>query len=283
MFKLSFLFLFVLSVSCQTGNLKVAADLPNTLKEVSGTEVTKHSNLIWMLNDGGNKARLYGLNEKGKIIKEVKIQAKNHDWEDLTADAKGNVYIGDFGNNANKRENLFILMISKDSLKSNKKIQIERISFRFENQHKYPPKKKKMHFDCEAFFHFNDSLYLFTKSRVKGDFGKTNMYKLPAKTGDHVAQLVDSFSTCNESKCWITSADISSDGKKMVLLTPKSAWVFTNFESDNFFKGDVSEISFDYDSQKEGICFKDNNTLLITDEKTHLQGGNLYEIKISKP
>ncbi|WP_299556913.1 hypothetical protein [Seonamhaeicola sp.] len=283
MFKLSFVFLVVLSVSCQTGNLTVLADLPNTLNEVSGTETTIHTDLIWTLNDSGNKPRLYALDQKGKIIKEVKINAKNRDWEDLTSDAEGNLYIGDFGSNANKRDNLAILKVSKDSLELDTKIGIEPISFKFEDQHKFPPKKKNMYFDCEAFFHFNDSLYLFTKSRVKGDFGKTNLYKLPAKKGKHVATFVGSFSTCDDAHCWITSADISDNGKKVVLLTPKAAWVFSNFDGDDFFNGTVTEIPFDYISQKEGVCFKDNNTLLITDEKAHGQGGNLYKIEIPKP
>ena len=282
MLKLSFVFLVVLSVSCQTGNLKVLADLPGSLNEVSGTETTPFTNLIWMLNDGGNKPRLYGLNDKGKIINELKINAKNHDWEDLTSDSQGNLYIGDFGNNANKRENLTILKINKESLNSDNKVAIERISFRFEDQHKFPPKNKKRYFDCEAFFHFNDSLYLFTKSRVKNDFGKTNLYKLSAKKGSHVAKFIGSFNTCSDDmQCWITSADISDDGRQLVLLTPKSIWLFTDFKGDAFFEGTITELPFNYVSQKEGVCFKGDNTLLITDEKAHGEGGNLYEFKIN--
>ncbi|APY11432.1 hypothetical protein BWZ22_09315 [Seonamhaeicola sp. S2-3] len=281
MLKQSFLFLLALSTSCNTGKLKFINDLPNDLKEVSGTEIIENSNVIWMLNDSGNKPLLYSLNTKGEIISELKINAKNHDWEDLTSDSQGNLYIGDFGNNNNKRDNLAILKVNKTALKEGKKVDVERISFKFKNQTKFPPKKKKMFFDCEAFFHYNDSLYLFTKSRVKNNFGKTNLYKLPATKGNHVAELVGSFNTCNESDCWITSADISNDGKQMVLLTPKSVWVFSNFKGDDFFNGDVTEIPFDYISQKEGICFKDNNTLLITDEKAHGEGGNLYKLSLN--
>ena len=150
--------LFLIITNCQTGELKVIADLPQTLKEISGTETTKQSNLIWILNDGGNKPRLYGLNKDGVIITELKINAKNNDWEDLTSDKQGSLYIGDFGNNLNKRKNLAILKVFSDSLNNSGKINIERISFIYENQEKFPPKKKKLDFDCEAFFHFNDSL-----------------------------------------------------------------------------------------------------------------------------
>ena len=81
--------------------------------------------------------------------------------------------------------------------------------------------------------------------------------------------------------CWITSADISEDGKTIVLLNHQSVWVFSDFQGDQFFSGKATEFSFNADlSQKEGVCFKDANTLYITDELAHGVGGNLYEFKI---
>jgi len=276
------LLIILLSSSCITGNLIIIADLPKILDEASGIETTSDSNLIWMLNDGGNDAKLFGVSKKGKIKASYKIDAKNNDWEDLTTDKKGNIYIGDFGNNTNKRKNLAILKVNANSLTDTDtdKINVKRISFKYPNQEKFPPKKKKMHFDCEAFFHFNDSLYLFTKSRVKDDFGKTNLYKIPAKKGNHIAEYISSFSTCLEMDCWITSADISDDGKKVVLLNSKSVWLFTNFKGSNFFSGTATEIPLNHNSQKESICFKDSNTLYITDEKAHGIKGNLYKFKL---
>lgn len=257
--------------------MKVIADLPKILNEVSGTETTTKSDFIWMLNDSGNAPKLFGLNEKGNIKKELKINAKNTDWEDLASDGDGNLYIGDFGNNDNKRTNLAILKVPHETLNSNEKIEVERISFRYPNQKKFPPKKKNLYFDCEAFFHYNDSLFLFTKSRVKGNFGKTDLYKIPAKQGNHIAEYVSSFDSCSDLLCWITSTDISADGKQVALLTQKSVFVFSDFISTNFFSGTVKQYDFSFESQKEGVCFKDSKTLLITDEKAHGNGGNLYE------
>ena len=256
------------------------ADLPNILNEASGIEIAHNSNIIWMLNDGGNPSELYGLNLKGSVLKVLKINAKNNDWEDLTSDNEGNIYIGDFGNNANKRKNLAILKVSKDSLFNSEEINIERISFYFPDQKKFPPKKKNMHFDCEAFFHFNDSLYLFTKSREKNNFGKTNLYKIPATPGNHEAQFIASFKTCDELPCWITSVDINSNRKQVALLTLDAVWLFSDYTNDNFFNGKIIQISFEYESQKESVCFKNDSTLYITDERYRGKGRNLYELKI---
>lgn len=272
--------LFLLIFSCDTGNLKVIADLPKTLNEVSGTETIANSDLIWMINDSGNTPKLYGLDTKGNIIKAIKINAKNNDWEDLTTDSLGNIYIGDFGNNFNKRKNLAVLKVKNEDLIDSKNVEIQHISFYYPNQKKFPPKKKKMHFDCEAFFHFNNSLYLFTKSREKQNFGKTNLYKIPATQGNHEARFIASFKTCNELPCRITSVDISHNGKQVALLTLDAVWLFSNYTKDNFFNGKVTRFPFEYESQKEGVCFKNDSTLYITDERSHGKGGNLYEFEL---
>ncbi len=273
-------FTILLFISCQNfGQLKFLADLPKTLKEVSGVESARNSNLIWMINDGGNRSKLFAISKKGRIKREVFIKTKNHDWEDLTSDEKGNIYIGDFGNNLSKRKNLKILKIKKKHL-NKKSAEVVKIEFKYENQKKFPPKKKDLYFDAEAFFYFNKYIYIFTKSRVKNKYGKTFLYKLPAKKGKHIAKLIGEFENCNDLECWITSADISDDGKKVALLSQKNILIFSNFREDNFLSGKVRTIELEHRTQKEGICFKDNNTLLLTDEKAHGEGGNLYELKI---
>lgn len=274
--------IIALITSCGTGNLTVVADIPELLNEVSGIETSFNKKHLWMINDGGNKPELFLINTKGKIRKVIKINAKNRDWEDLTSDKEGNIYIGNFGNNGNASKKLSILKISKAALDSSKVITPEVINFTYANQKKFPPKKKNRYFDCEAFFHYNDSLYLFTKSRVKNDYGRTNLYKIPAVPGNYEAQLLGTFKTCDELPCWITSADISEDRKTIALLTLNSIWTFTDFEKDHFFSGKSVKYNLGFDSQKESICFKNESSFYITDEYTAGVGGNLYELNLKK-
>ncbi|MDD7915867.1 hypothetical protein [Polaribacter ponticola] len=65
------------------------------------------------------------------------------------------------------------------------------------------------------------------------------------------------------------------------MLTQKNILIFSDFKNDDFFSGKLKTIALEYRTQKEGITFKDKNTLLITDEKAHGEGGNLYELKIN--
>ena len=278
--KITLLFSILICVSCQNfGQLKLTADLPKTLNEVSGTEIIKDSNLIWMINDGGNQPKLYGISYEGKIINEIYVKAKNNDWEDLTSDNEGNIYIGDFGNNRSKRKDLVILKVAKKYL-NKKNAEVEKIEFRYPNQYKFPPKKKARFFDAESFFYLDNYLYIFTKSRVKKQYGKTSLYRVPAKAGNYEAVFLGTFENCKNLDCWITSADISPDKTKVVLLSQENILIFTDFKDDDFFSGKVRKIELEHRSQKEGITFKNNNTLIITDERSHGNGRNMYELKL---
>ena len=253
------------------------------LKEASGVEVSSASDLIWILEDSGNKNNIYGVNADGKIQQTIKIEnASNVDWEDLTSDKAGNLYIGDFGNNDNERKDLSIYKINAGDLKQDVANSSGKISFYYPEQTEFPPKKSGLFYDAESFFEHNGNFYIFTKNRSKGFDGSVSLYKIPNQEGNHEAQLLGKFQACNiYKKCAITSADISPDGKTVAILSASRVYLLTNFSPDNFLSGKTEEFELPDVTQKEGICFKDNETLLIVDEKDKKTGGNLYEIKIS--
>ena len=274
---------FLLFTSCENfGQLEVKAKLSKLLEEVSGIQYDPQEDAFWMLNDSGNSSSVFLVTEEGKILRELKIDAKNNDWEDITMDAEGNLYIGDFGNNANERKNLRILKIDKKDLKSQKKIKVEKIKFSFPEQKKFPPKKK--YYDVEGFFAWKGNFYVFTKSRVKKKIGRTFLYRIPMEKGKHKAKRISDFITCPEKYCWITGADISKDGSKVVLINHKSAWVFTDFQGDDFFSGKAQEFPFGHESQKESVTFKDKTTIYVADEDENgsSRGRNLYRLSLKK-
>lgn len=273
---------YFLLLSCENKQeLQVLSELPKELKEVSGIELVKNSDLIWMHNDSGNKNYIYGVTPKGKVKRVVKVEAKNHDWEDITSDEQGNLYIADFGNNKNERKNLVILKVKNSDLLTKNTVEVEKIKFSYPNQHKFPPKKEKRFFDAEGIFYANGNLYIFTKSRVKNAYGKTSLYKIPAEKGNYVASYISSYIGCKKPECRITAADISSDKKTVALLTSKTVLFFSDFKEDDFLSGNVTEVSLGFKSQKEAICFDGNKKLYITDEKSQGKGGKLYRCKIN--
>lgn len=263
------------------GDLDYLGKLPSKLSEISGIMATG-PNEVWAIEDNGNKDRLYQINLKGKLIKELKVKdATNEDWEDLTRDKFGNFYIGDFGNNGNYRKDLVIYKLPNPVEEKGDKIPSEKIEFYYPEQKKFPPKKSDLHYDCEAFFHFGNSLYLVTKNRARPYSGKAFIYKVPDKPGKYRAQLVGQFTTCIDSQfCSVTAADISPDGKKIALLGSGYIWMFTDFTFDDFTKGTLQTIDVLYRTQQESICFLNDSTILIADEQSKTKGRNLYSYSL---
>ncbi|MGM8361108.1 hypothetical protein ACSV4D_04230 [Flavobacterium sp. ARAG 55.4] len=257
--------------------------LPKQLKEISGIVYTNSFQLSWVLEDSGNANEIYAVDHKGKLQRKLTItDAQNIDWEDITKDQEENLYIGDFGNNANDRKDLGIYKIAKDSLNNSAALPSYKTTFAYPEQTKFPPKKTALFYDVESFFEYKNNFYLFTKNRSKDFDGTTLLYKVPNKAGFYHAQLLGKFKADGDyQNAAITSAAISPDGTKVVLLSHSQIWIFENFQSDNFFEGNVKAIPLGHFSQKEAICFKDSKTLLIADEKTKKIGGKVYEFRFN--
>lgn len=281
----SFLALLSITFSCsQTQeNFSTICVLPNQLKEASACEISNASTLIWTIEDNHNDNILFGFNEKGELQKKIRItNVENNDWEDLTSDDQGNIYIGDFGNNDNDRNNLAIYKIKAEDLNKDETEAESVVQFYYPEQTEFPPKKKDRIFDVESFLILNDKFYLFTKNRSSKFDGTTVLYEVENNSTQKLpAKKLGSFVTCEQfNHCAVTSADISPDKRKVAILSSDKVWVFTNWKGNNFLSGDVEKIELNHDSQKEGLCFRDDHTILMTDEGSKKSSGNLYQLKL---
>jgi len=282
---LSFFALLSITLSCsQTQeNFSTLCALPKQLKEASACEISKASPLIWTIEDNHNDNILFGFNEKGELQKKIRItNVENNDWEDLTSDDEGNIYIGDFGNNDNDRQNLAIYKIKAEDLNKDETEAESVVQFYYPEQTEFPPKKKDRIFDVESFLIFNGKFYLFTKNRSSKFDGTTVLYEVENNSAQKLpAKKLGSFVTCEQfNHCAVTSADISPDKSKVALLSSDKVWIFTNWKGNNFLSGNVEKIELNHHTQKEGLCFKDNHTILITDEGNKTHTGNLYQLKL---
>jgi hypothetical protein len=286
MFK--FFFTVLLALGCyktvaQTIEFKKIADLPDRLIESSGLEYSSLEN-IWTVVDS-NFPILYCLGQDGSIKRAIHLNNVNHGWEDLAKDKAGNFYIGDFGNNLNKRRDLKIYKIPPPDSILTSIVTAEIINFTYEDQREFPPSKTEMNFDMDAMVHYKGALYLFSKNRTVPYSGYTKLYSLPDTAGHYKAQLLDSIKLGNEKmlQSWVTGAALSPDEKMLALLTHDKVWIFTCFKEGDFFGGKIHTINLNHFSQKEGICFSDSQTLFISDERTAgVLGGSLYKLIINK-
>lgn len=241
--------------------------LPESLNENSG--LILFDDLLWTFNDSGGSNKIIALNFSGEIEKEIKVEnAKNDDWEDIAQD-ENYIYIGDFGNNNGVRNNQKIYKIKKKDIKNKKeqKLEAKKINFSFENQKTFNYSPHYTPFDCEALIEFENNLFIFTKDWIEET---TSVYEIPKKKGDYKISSKEKFNVNG----LITGADISPDKTRLALVGYKDykpiVWVFSGITNESFFKGKKMYFELDeiFDAQTEGICFKGNDSLLISCERS---------------
>jgi hypothetical protein len=257
--------------------LKVITDLPGSLEENSGL-LTFGDSTVWVVEDNGNDDEIYQVNFKGDLLKSLKVKnGDNDDWEDMAKDLQGNVYIADIGNNENYRKNLVIYKLPNPATEPGDKIDAEQIEFHYPDQKDFPPKKDALFYDAEALFHHGDKLFIVTKNRSNPFTGEAIIYSVPDTKGTYTATRVGSFTPCMDWElCQITSIDISPKGDKIVALSYGKLFIFTDFTWDDFSDGKMEEIDLGARTQLESVSFLNDTTLLISDERSHGTGGNLY-------
>ncbi len=272
-----FIFATLISFFSQGQHLKRIAKLSNELEEISGL-VTYNDTLFLAHNDGGNKPVLYFLDKLGTIKHRVTVQnATNVDWEDLTKDDKGNLYLADLGNNLNKRTDLCIYVIQLEGLHLKNSISAEKINIRYKEQKAFPPREDSLHFDVEAITFYNDSLYLFSKSKTKPFDGICNVYKLPTIIGTYALKKTQTlqFKTRKEILDAVTAATVID--KRFYILTYSGIDCFEIQENGLLNHKDRTNLEFL--SQKEALC-SDGKFFYLADEKRGKLGGKLYALKL---
>ncbi len=263
--------------------LQKLAPLPIALSEVSGLLYLNDSILL-MHNDSDRGSFLYFVTREGGIKSVKKIQqTPNYDWEDITSDDKF-IYIGDIGNNQNRRKKLQIYKINKSSLFEESNIYSEKIEFFYEDQTEFPPPETNFRFDAEALVAYQDSLLIFTKNRSNPYDGFLYVYSIPKKPGNYKAILKNKIflGGNNAINNCITGAAINTEKQLLILLSYDKIWIFPSITNSNLFTKIIYQINLNHLSQKEAICFDSKGNLIIADEKSHsFLGGDLYELKLN--
>ncbi len=250
--------------------------------ENSGIVKSRHyPDVYWLHNDSGDEPRIYPIRGDGKDYKGARSSEKlgvliggaiNIDWEDITADASGNIIISDLGNNRNDRRDLVFYVVPEPSPDATRAAYIKRYFVRYPNQTSFPAPKDDFNFDCEGVFTVGDTIHLFSKNRSNTH---TTLYRLDNPQSDQINTLtkLETFDLRGQ----VTGADATPDGKRLVVLTYKMLWLFERATvNDSFFTGKVRWAPY-AGKQAESICFADDATLKLIDEAT----GVLHEIAIA--
>ncbi|MEL6634058.1 MAG: hypothetical protein AAFQ83_21510 [Bacteroidota bacterium] len=264
--------------------------LPTEVQEASGLYIEDEEH-FWWINDSGDGPFLYRTDTSRVLRERIEIpHAFNKDWEDITHDDQGRIYIGDFGNNYHARQNLRIYIWDPQTHHT------DSILFNYQDQCDFPPAYRRRNFNMEAFFWHNDSLHLFSKPDQRYKPLATKHYVLPAQPGKYAAVLRDTLDTPHRV---VTGAAISPDGQTVALVAYKftlqwgfiptsrtTVYLLQDFPAGHFLKGKVSKLPLRSTgkgpTQYEAIDFFDDETLYLGSERTLMYWQQVRRMYIKK-
>lgn len=221
------------------------------IRESSGIVASKqYAGVYWTLNDSGNPSVLYATKRNGELIKKIKVNgARNFDWEALANDDKGQLWIGDIGNNSRMRFNLKVVVVKEPNPKTDTEAQVIA---------KYPYRYPADNVDAEGLFIANNLPYIVSKEQTKAV-----LYRFPELKEDR-KQTLENVGEFTGARL-VTGAGISEDGKRIAICTYNSLWVYHDDDGNLARLIQKNPWVLPHNFQGEAICFEGYN-LYLTNE-----------------
>jgi hypothetical protein len=266
-------------------NIRTVCQLPQVLVESSGLYIPS-SDSIWSHGDSGNPNELYLIDSTGKLKRTVQVRdATNIDWEELAADSKGNLYIGDFGNNNNSRRDLLIYKVANFRALRTDIVVAKAIHFSYEDQKAFPPPLSNYVYDAEAMLVFEDSIFIVTKDYHAVPYqGISRIYRIPNIVGTHIATFVAQVKTDPLEKNYggITGMAMSADGKRVVLISHYKVFLAEGFTGRSFWTVPWKSTVVNPIGSKEAVAFVDSCQLYLTEDVGSGTPGKLYLLDLCR-
>lgn len=259
--------------------LKPLCRLSQAVNESSG--LIHLNGQIYTHNDSKGEACIYRIDQKsGKVLQWIYLRdAKNMDWEDMTSDGMY-VYVGDFGNNNGKhrQRTIYRCMLPKVIDKHKDTVNCETIHFSIPIPAGDATIKFNKHpYDMEAMTVIGEKIFIFTKDWLRGH---CKAYTLPKVPGHYIASFVDSF----DAKGLITGACYNEKNNSLYLIgyTNHGQGFIYSFqpEPNKFFAAHHPRINLSYFAQFEAVCMRDDESLLISNEKLPWSAGCLWRFDL---
>ena len=184
--------------------------------ELSGLVVSAtRRDVLWSLNDSGNRPALLAFTGSGRSVAEVTVAgAENVDWEDMAAGRPGTLLVGDIGDNAAQRPSVNVLKVPEPRAGASAVAPAARYELR------YPDGPR----DAEAllFDRSDGSLVIVSKS-----FGPPGgIYVARRPSSRRVTTMRRAGAVKLEEGEAVTAGDVSADGRTIVLRTYDRAFAW---------------------------------------------------------
>lgn len=252
---------------------QIGTIIDKKLSEVSGiTAGRRNPGIWWVHNDSGDEARLYALDQSGKLIATFSVPgAKNVDWEDLGSgpgrDGHPALYIADTGDNGRVRDELVVYRVPEPAVNKNETSGSTETAEAF--PFIYPDGKH----DAEAIFVDQQSGRIYIVTKIRNGGCGVYRFPLPLEPGRQVTLERVRGRTVGEIEKLplVTGAATSPDNNRVVIRTYFNAIELQRARGGAFetiFNAAPTAVSIPFERQGEAIAYTaDGKAIVTTSEK----------------
>ena len=244
------------------------ATLPsNVVPELSGIIPAGNIGEYWCHSDSGSDAVIYRINQQGTVLQKVKLTGVPLvDWEAITKDENGYLYIGDIGDN-NASRDVYAIYKFLEPLPDAEAVETQAFSFQYEG--------KQPH-DAESIFWMEGKIYIIQKNYDGSD---SIIYCLDLMDGEPILQArkVGVLNTENLFQLMkiVTDASYSPARHELAVLTYFGIILYSVTGEENLTKPYI-QMKEAFLGQSEAICYV-GDAWMITNED-----GVLWDIPVSQ-
>ncbi|WP_066632735.1 hypothetical protein [Labilibacter marinus] len=251
-----------------------SAVILNDLEEASGIiESRLKPNYFYKHNDSGSDARLYLYAANGNQAGQFKLEGITAiDYEDIainTEEGKDYIYLGDFGDNKEKRKTVSIYRFQEPKFTVAQEYFRDTVNTIDQIEYQYLDKdfEEAVSYNCEALFvdPISRNIYVITKGKSIAHLYKITYPYSFNKIND--AHLCGSFTIPPNQ---ITAADISADGKEILIKTYEHVLYWRRDLSqsvEEILQTSFIRVPYLGEPQGEAICFISNGGYVTVSEQ----------------
>ncbi len=242
----------------------VAVIASDDLQELSGIVCSAHPQKYWGINDSGNGTELFGFSDEGEILDKVPLpDAVNEDWEAITKDHTGHLYIGDFGDNKGVRKEYAIYQVQEPTFPQTSGPHIQKYRFRYAGNRA---------FNCESIFILHGKFYLITKGKKETDSPLLFCLDSLQKQKVSIARKVGTLSLTGR----ITDASFSPEFNHLIVLSKNNLHILLVQKEADLLNPPVRTYPIKL-GKSEGVCF-DRDSVVVTTEKGGIWKYSVHEL-----
>jgi hypothetical protein len=245
------------------------------IEESSGLVASRrHPGIFYTHNDSGGAPVLYAIKADGSLVKQYRVPARHTDWEDITTDDAGRLYVADTGNNNARRDSVDVFRLAEPNLSDKarqRKSKSRANDTRQQDGRLRAERTWKLTFpgepfNCESLFVRGRHAYLVSKM-PEGQ--RATIYRF-AIDGESTSPPLEKVTDLTIRRP-VTGASLSADGKRLALVSGGAGatlYLYDNLNGDVASAGSAEPKRVPLPPRKiEAVAFTPDGILMTAETR----------------